>query len=78
MSLNSWRIPGGLRDGNRGLYISTGGFTKEAKYEAERATIPCTLIDLEDLASLVIDNYENFDLEGCTLIPLTKVYWPAV
>ena len=68
---------GGLRDGNRGLFISTGGFTKEAKYEAERATIPCTLIDLEDLASLVIDNYENFDLEGCTLIPLTKVYWPA-
>ena len=69
---------GGLRDGNRGLFISSGGFTKEAKYEAERATIPCTLIDLEDLASLVIDNYENFDLEGCTLIPLTKVYWPAV
>ena len=68
---------GGLRDGNRGLFVSTGGFTKEAKYEAERATIPCTLIDLEDLASLLIDNYENFDLEGCTLIPLTKVYWPA-
>jgi len=68
---------GGLREGNRGLYVSTGGFTKEAKYEAERSTIPCTLIDLEDLASLVIDNYEKFDLEGCTLIPLTKVYWPT-
>ena len=68
---------GGLREGNRGLYVSTGGFTKEAKYEAERATVPCTLIDLEELASLVIDNYENFDHEGCTLIPLVKVYWPA-
>jgi restriction system protein len=68
---------GGLRGGNRGLYISTGGFSKEAKYEADRAIVPCTLIDLEDLASLVIDNYENFDLEGCTLIPLVKVYWPA-
>ena len=61
---------GGLREGNRGLYVSTGGFSKEAKYEAERSNIPCTLIDLDDLASLVIDNYEKFDLEGCTLIPL--------
>ncbi len=68
---------GGLRDGNKGLYVSTGGFTKEAKYEADRATVPCTLIDLEDLASLIIDNYEKFDLDGCTLIRLVKVYWPA-
>lgn len=68
---------GGLREGNRGLYVSTGGFTKEAKYEAERSNVPCTLIDLDELASLVIDNYEKFDMEGCTLIPLVKVYWPA-
>jgi restriction system protein len=68
---------GGLREGNRGLYVSTGGFSKEAKYEAERSNVPCTLIDLDELASLVIDNYERFDIEGCTLIPLVKVYWPA-
>jgi restriction system protein len=68
---------GGLREGNRGLYVSTGGFTKEAKYEAERSNVPCTLIDLDELAGLVIDNYEKLDLEGCTLIPLVKVYWPA-
>lgn len=68
---------GGLREGNRGLYVSTGGFTREAKYEAERSNVPCTLIDLDELASLVIDNYEKFDMEGCTLIPLVKVYWPA-
>lgn len=68
---------GGLREGNRGLYVSTGGFSKEAKYEAERSNIPCTLVDLDELASLVIDNYERFDLEGCTLIPLVKIFWPA-
>ncbi|MSM38691.1 MAG: restriction endonuclease [Geobacter sp.] len=68
---------GGLREGNRGLYVSTGGFSKEAKYEAERSNVPCTLIDLDELASLVIDNYEKFDIEGCTLIPLVKVFWPA-
>jgi restriction system protein len=31
---------GGLRPGDRGLYVSTGGYTKEAKYEADRANIP--------------------------------------
>ena len=33
-------LVGGLRPGDRALYISTGGFTKEAKYEAERSNIP--------------------------------------
>lgn len=68
---------GGLREGDRGLYISTGGFSIQAKYEAERSNIPVTLIDLDALAELVVSNYEAFDLEGCALIPLVKVYWPA-
>lgn len=38
---------GGLRGDDRGLYVSTGGFTKEANYEAERAAVPVNLIDLE-------------------------------
>ena len=69
---------GALRDGDRGLYISTGGFTKDARYEAERANVPVQLINIDDLAHLVVDNYESFDIEGRTLIPLVKIYWPAV
>jgi restriction system protein len=68
---------GGLREGDKALYVSTGGFTKEAKYEADRANIPITLLDLDDLASLVVSHYENFDLEGRALVPLVRVYWPA-
>lgn len=68
---------GGLRPGDRGLYISTGGFTKEAKYEAERSNSPATLVDLDELAYLVVSHYDNFDLEGRALIALVKVYWPA-
>jgi restriction system protein len=60
-----------------GLYISTGGFSKEARYEAERATHPTTLIDLGELAGLVIQNYESFDVEGRVLLPLVKVYLPV-
>jgi restriction system protein len=68
---------GGLRPGDRALYISTGGFSKEAKYEAERSNIPLTLIELDDLAALVEQHYENFDANGRALIPLTKIYWPS-
>lgn len=68
---------GGLREGDRALYVSTGGFSKEAKYEADRSNIPLTLVDLDELATLVVIHYENFDLEGRALIPLVRVYWPA-
>ncbi len=68
---------GALRSSDCGLFVSTGGFTKEAGYEAERAAVPITLVDLDDLASLVVDNYEAFDTEGRALLPLIRVYWPA-
>ena len=68
---------GGLRPGDRGLYVSTGGFSKEAKYEAERSNSPAMLIDLDEMARLVVNHYDTFDLEGRSLIPLVKVYWPA-
>ena len=68
---------GTLRDGDNGVYLSTGGFTREARYEAERATLPVTLVDIDDLADLTVDNYDRFDLEGRALVPLMRVYWPA-
>lgn len=67
---------GGLREGDRGLYVSTGGFTKEARYEAGRSNIPVTLVDSDYLAHLVVEHYEAFDAEGRSLVPLKKVYWP--
>lgn len=68
---------GGLRPGDRALYLSTGGFSKDAKYEADRSNIPLTLIDLDGLAQLVEQQYESFDSEGRGLLPLTKIYWPS-
>lgn len=68
---------GGLRQSFSGLYVSTGGFTKEAKYEAERATIPVTLLDMDDLVSLLIQHYEDLDSDTRALIPLRRIYWPA-
>ena len=68
---------GGLRPGDRALYLSTGGFSKDAKYEADRCNIPLTLIDLDGLAQLVEQQYESFDSDGRSLLPLTKIYWPS-
>lgn len=68
---------GGLRPGEKGLYVSTGGFTREALYEAERANVPITLTDLDMLVSLVIQNYDQFDADARALLPLRKVYWPV-
>lgn len=67
----------GLRGGDRGLYVSSGGFTKEAKYEAERSLNPVTLVNLDDLATLVVSHYESFDVDGRTLLPLVRIYMPA-
>lgn len=68
---------GALRAGDRGIYLSTGGFTREARYESDRATVPVSLMDLDDLARLIETHYESFDTEGRGLLPLTKVYWPV-
>jgi restriction system protein len=66
-----------LRERDKGLYASSGGFTKEAKYEAERAPVPVELVDLDGLANLVFEHYSKFDLEGQTLLPLVRIYWPS-
>ncbi len=65
----------GLR-GGKGLYVSTGGFSKDAKGEAERSNTPLTLIDLDMLVELIVQYYDNFDAQTKTLIPLVKIYWP--
>lgn len=68
---------GGLRPNDNGLYVSTGGFSKEALYEAERAVVPVTLLDLAGLVTTLLGRYEDLDPETKALVPLKRVYWPA-
>ena len=68
---------GGRHVDDKGLYVSTGGFSKEAKYEAERAKVPVTLLDLDDLAETLAKDYETLDAETRRLIPLRRIYWPV-
>lgn len=68
---------GTLRPGDSGLYLSTGGFSKESRYEAERSNVPVTLINLDDLVRLITENYSKFDDLGRVLVPLVSILWPA-
>ena len=68
---------GGRHSEDRGLYVSTGGFTREAQYEAERAATVTHLMTIDGLARALVEQYEQLDEKGRRLLPLTKVYWPA-
>ena len=67
---------GGRKPGDRCLYVSTGGFSMEARYEAGRSSIPLTLITMLDLRELLLNHYENLDSSTRALVPLRRVYLP--
>ena len=68
---------GGRHSDDKGLYVSTGGFTKDAQYEAERANIPLTLMGIDELVETLLDHYESLDIETKQILPLKRLYWPA-
>lgn len=76
-SINSQAVRsflGGRSENDKCLFVSTGGFTKDARYEAERSRIPLQLINLTDLRRLLVDNYDKLDEKTRSLIPLQRIY----
>jgi restriction system protein len=69
---------GGRKPGDRCLYVSTGSFSKDARYEADRASVPTTLLDLQGVRRLLVEHYEKLDAETRALVPLKRIYWPIV
>ena len=59
--LSARNFIGGLRAGNRGLYVSTGGLTKEARYEADRANVSVRLLGLDAFVRHYVDAYDKAD-----------------
>ena len=64
---------GGRHPLDKGLYVSTGGFTKDAYYEAERANIPLALMTIDELVESLVEHYEKLDLETQQLVPLKNL-----
>jgi restriction system protein len=68
---------GTLRDGDSGLYISTGDFTGDAKLAAEHSREPVTLLNRDDFIRLLLEHYEALEPEYKAQVPLRKVWVPA-
>lgn len=68
---------GGRHKDDRGLYVSTGGFTKDAQYEADRASIPLAMWTLDHVVRALIEHYDTTDAETKRIVPLKRLYWPA-
>lgn len=66
-----------LNRGEKGLYVSTGGFTRDAKLDAERAYETVTLLDRDGFIQLLLDNYETLEPEYKAMVPLRKVWLPT-
>lgn len=68
---------GGRHKDDRGLYVSTGGFSKDAQYEADRAAIPLALWTLDHVVRALMEHYDATDAETKRIVPLKRLYWPA-
>jgi len=65
-----------IGDEDVGLYVSTGGFTKDAEdYARGHRSKRITLIDLEKLVDLWIESYEKLEDRARQRLPLTPIYF---
>jgi restriction system protein len=59
-----------------GIFISTGGFTPEARREARnQESRRVTLVDLDRFIELWIEHYESVEESKRTLLPLKPVWF---
>jgi restriction system protein len=65
-----------LASGDVGLFVSTGGFTKDAAEEARSQEIRrITLIDLKRLFDLWVEHYDKIEETARWLLPLKPIYY---
>ena len=68
------RLKGTLRAGEKGLFVSTGGFASGVE---KQAGPDVTLLDGEKIVEYFIDHYENMSSEYKGKVPLKRVYLPV-
>lgn len=58
-----------------GLFVSSGGFSKDAKKEAEQGAVHIRLMDLDDILDLWQTHYDNISEEDRSLLRLRRVFF---
>ncbi len=67
-------LAGLLADRERGIVVSTGGFTRDARNDARIKQIQ--LIGMDRLVELLLANYDKLDPDTATLVPLRRLWVP--
>lgn len=65
------------KEGNVGIFVSTGGFTPDAKAAARSSHVHVELIDLARFIGLWQEFYEKLSDEDKSLLPLKPIYFLA-
>jgi len=68
---------GTLSSDERGLFVSTGGYTSDAKEAARTTEQRVTLIDRDKFIDLLIEHYTELEPEYQATVPLKPVYIPT-
>ena len=68
-------LMGALQPGEKGIYVSLGGFTPSAKAKARNSS-NITLIDAKKFVALFLDHYDRLSPAYRAKYPLSKVYVP--
>ena len=71
------RLLGATEEGEYSLFITLGGYSKEA-IDAERSKTKLRLIDGSTLTSLIFEHYAKFELKWKEVIPLEQGYVPIL
>ena len=69
-------LSGTMHQGEYGLFVSTGGFTKDAETWAMQSGKPITLVDGEAFVEMLLENYERLDSSAKALVPLRPLWIP--
>jgi len=67
-------LNGVLGQSERGIFVSLGGFTKDALSEPAAARI--VLVDAERLQALLVAYYDRLDQDSKSLVPMRRLYFP--
>ena len=65
------------KDGDAGLFVSSGGFTADAEIEIRRANRHLEKIDLNDFMNLWEEHYDKMKEEDQALLPIRKIAFLA-
>ena len=65
------------KDGDVGMFVSSGGFTPDAKTTARGSHVHVELIDLDRFIALWQEFYPKLTDEDKALLPLVPIYFYA-